>query len=265
MQFVTLKNKNIEVILSSRGASIYRIIFDNKDMIVSPKDEKDFLRKDIYFGKTIGMVCGRITKDGQIILHGGPEGLSNQDFDYVVKDNVVEFSYKKVKVIYTLIGSELTMKYQVEVDEPQLVALTNHSYFCLGDQNLDDLKLRMNSDRLIEYDDKLTPIGIGHIKNKYDFKDLLPVLSDGTIDNFFYVDDGLVELRNNQYDLVVESDFEGSVLFTDHFSDGVITQLTDKDTFRGLAIEPQDSQLNRKELLPGQVYTRYIKYRFTKL
>ena len=44
----------------------------------------DFLKEDVYYGKTIGRICGRVIRDNQIILHGGHHGLSNQIFDYVV-------------------------------------------------------------------------------------------------------------------------------------------------------------------------------------
>ena len=89
MKLIKLKNEKLEVTLCDLGASIFRIRFDNQDMVLSPIREDDFLKEDVYYGKTIGRICGRVIRDNQIILHGGHHGLSNQIFDYVVEDNKV--------------------------------------------------------------------------------------------------------------------------------------------------------------------------------
>ena len=52
-KFVVIKNEHLEVTLCSLGASIYRIIYDGKDMVLTPKDKNDFYKTNIYYGKTI--------------------------------------------------------------------------------------------------------------------------------------------------------------------------------------------------------------------
>ena len=204
MQFVTLKNEKMEVILCDRGASIFRIIFDNHEMVLTPKHPNDFLKKDLFYGKTIGMVCGRIVIDNQIVLHGGDNGLSNQDFEYVVKDNSATFSYKKVKVIYTLLDNELRVEFIVEADEPQLVALTNHSYFCLGEDDINNLQLEINSDKYIVVDKNLVPIGTSQIDKQYDFHEFACPIKDGNIDNYFFTNDGKALLKGRRYGLEID-------------------------------------------------------------
>ncbi len=265
MKFVILKSDKLEVTLCTLGASIYRIVFDKHEMVLTPKDEKAFLMKDLYYGKTIGMVCGRIVINNQIVLHGGDEGLSNQEFDYKEELNKVIFSYGKIKVTYSLYGNELSLDFLVEVDKPTLVALTNHSYFCLGENDIKNLKLKINSHKYILVDKDLVPYGSSLISDKYDFSKYGCPIKDGDIDNYFYLDDKNVSLRSDKYSLDISFDFEGVQLFTDHWIDVTDVLSSVKHSYRSIAIEPEDDQLNRKELLPGQIYQRNIKYRFNKL
>lgn len=274
---LVLRNDNLEVTLSPRGASIYRIRLNGRDMLLTTKNIEDFYREDIFFGKTIGRVAGRIVKDNQIMLHGGKLGFSNCDFETSFEDNKVVFSYLskdgesgfegnvKVKVIYELHNGSLIVRYMCTTDKPTLLCLTNHSYFCLGETNLDNLSLKMNSRKYIVTDKGLLPIRLEPITNKYDFNEFAPVLKYGDIDNSFMLNDKCVRLKSNKVSLVIESDFEGTQIFTDHFDLNVETMLSNKQIHRAVAIEPQDNQLDRKVLLPNQVYERYIKYTFTKL
>lgn len=270
LDFVILENEYLKVTLCKRGASIYRIRFNNEDMVMTTRDEKDFLRKDIYFGKTIGRVAGRIVVDGKIVLHGGDEGLSNQDFAYKKNGNLVEFylldkNTVEVQVKYTLDKSTLKVEYACSTKEKTLLCLTNHSYFCLGEKSNSNLEMKMNSDEYIVTDKNLIPTKFESTKQKYDFHNFKPVLVDGDIDNYFLLKDRKISLKSRKYLLNIDSDFEGTQIFTDHFDLGCLTLLTDEQTYRSVAIEPQDNQLNRKELLPNASYKRYIRYAFSKL
>ena len=77
MELIKLKNEKLEVTLCDIGASIFRLLFDGTDMLVGPSNINDFLRKDLYFGKSIGRICGRIKNNkGEIVLHGGIDGFA---------------------------------------------------------------------------------------------------------------------------------------------------------------------------------------------
>ena len=62
MKFIELKNDKITVTLCSLGAAIYRVIYDNNDMMLSPINEQDFDKEGVFYNKTIGRVTGRILK-----------------------------------------------------------------------------------------------------------------------------------------------------------------------------------------------------------
>ena len=274
---LVIRNDNLEVTLSPKGASIYRIRFFNKDMILTTKNSEDFYREDIYFGKTIGRVAGRIVKDNKIMLHGGKEGFSNCDFSVSFEGNKVVFTYLSkdgesgfegnvnLQVTYEIRNTFLLVNYRATTDKPTLLCLTNHSYFCLGESSINDLCLKMNSKKYIVTNDVLLPIKLETINDKYNFTSFSKVLKDGDIDNSFLLEDKKVELKSSRFSLLIESDFEAVQVFTDHFDLNVETITSDAQIHRAIAIEPQDNQLNRKVLTPNEIYERNIRYKFTKL
>lgn len=277
MAMITLKNKNMEITLSPIGASIYRWRFHNEDMVVTLSDEEEFNQTENYFGKTIGRLCGRIFKDGEVSLHGGQDGISTKIFDYQLECNRVVFSYLskdgesgypgnfKLEVIYTLVEDTLTLEFIASVDKLCLVSLTNHTFFCLGESKVQNLKLKMNSDKFIYYDSKLLPIEWKDVPDYWDFHKTREFNMDHEIDNSFSLKDGKIQLSSNKYCLDIETDFKTTQIYTDNFINNVKTLLSRDNHYRGVAIEPQDDQLDRKELLPGQTYQRKIIYRLRKL
>lgn len=276
-EYIILKNECMEVALCTLGASIFNIKYDDVDMTLTPRDKKNYSLTHFYHGKTIGRLCGRILDNNQIILHGGNEGLSTRIFDYRKHDNCVEFSYKSkdgesncpgsmnIKVIYQLDGSSLKVSYIAIVDKPCLVSLTNHSYFCLGEKRVNNLYLKMKSNKYIVVDKNLLPVKMDNVPSKWDFSEYKSLNETGDIDNFFLVQDKKISLKSNKYQLDIISDFEGTQIYTDNFIDNVLTLLTDDLTHRGVAIEPQDNQLDRKVLKLGEEYSKFITYTFKKL
>lgn len=277
MKFIELKNDKITVTLCSLGAAIYRLIYDNNDMMLSPINEQDFDKEGVFYNKTIGRVTGRILKDNKVILHGGPHGLCHQEFNYVKKDNKVIFTYVslgdessnegtlKVKVTYTLIDNELITETEIIPDQKIDASLTNHSFFCLGAKDINELSLRFNSDSYVIYDEKLLAIGKENIKDKYNFYEFTNVMKYGDIDNYFLLKEKEVLLHSNKYQLKLITDYQGVHLFTDYFPDGVKTRLTNIDHHRALAIEPQDDKTINIELAPNKVVKRTSKYIFSKI
>lgn len=276
-KFIKLSNKNFAVTLCTLGASIYRIKYLGDDMILTPRKKEDYFLPYFYHGKTIGRLCGRILKDGEVILHGGEEGLSTREFSYIQKRNKVIFEYTSpdgesncngdfyLRVTYELSLTSLTISFYATVNKSCLVSLTNHAFFCLGEESTDKLSLKMGAERYLLLDDKMLPVKMADVPNNYNFEAFKPLTEAGNIDNFFVVRDGEIELKSSKYHLLIKSNFPGVVIYTDNFVDNVKTLLTDKIDHRGLAIEPQDHQLFRKELKLGETYERSIKYTFKKL
>lgn len=277
MEFIELKNDKITVTLCSLGAAIYRLIYDNNDMMLSPINEEDFDKEGVFYNKTIGRVAGRIKKDNKIILHGGPHGLCHQEFNLVKEDNKVTFTYVSlgdesssegtltIKVTYTLIDNELITETEIIPNQKMEVSLTNHSFFCLGAKDINKLSLKLNSDAYVIYDEKLLAKGNEKIKDKYNFIEFTNVMKYGDIDNYFSLKENEVLLQSNKYQLKLITDYQGVHLFTDYFPDGVITRLTNIDHHRALAIEPQDDKTINLELAANKIVKRTNKYIFSKI
>ena len=286
--YVDLQNKNLKVTLCSLGASIYRIRYYDEDMVLTPKKKEKFELDNAYYGKTIGRVCGRMLaepfgnynpEDNErgVSLHGGINGLSAKEFDVSCGANFVEFHYLSkdgeagypgnliLRVRYELINDELLLTYHAVVDKPCLVALTNHAYFCLGEAEKNNLVLKFDADQYITADERLIIHDLAPVPEKWVFKDGLQLSKPGNIDNFFLLNKKVIELSSKRFSMRIDSDFEGTQLFTDHFMNDVEMYNSPSFVSRGIAIEPQDNQLDRKELLPKQIYERYIKYTFKKL
>ena len=277
MEFITLKNEHIELTLCSQGASIYRLIYNKEDMVLSPINENDFFKEGIYYGKTVGRICGRILKDKQVVLHGGRNGLSWQEFNYIKEGNKVIFTYLSkgdessnegnllVKITYTLIDNSLKIETEITPDCPLMIYLTNHTFFCLGESSLNNLSLEMDSDIYTIYDEKLLPLKKEKVLDKYDFKKLTNVMKYGDLDNYFILNSNSVLLQSNKYQLKLTTDYKGIHLYSDYFLDGVKTRLTNIDHHRALAIEPQDDKLERLILSPHKTIKRVTLYTFNKL
>lgn len=265
IEFLTLENKHLKITLCTLGASIFRIQYYGDDMVVTPKETSDFFRDDIYFGKTIGDVCGRILVDGKVQLHGGSKGLSKKIFDYKTNNhNEVVFVYKTTKVFYELLDDGLLVRFEATTDNKKLLSLTNHAYFCLGENNINLLFLRMHASKYISYDKDLIPVQMNKISEPFVFDEYMQLgLVD--IDNFFVIDDKTINLKSSKYELTIKSDFEGAQIFTDHFRNNVKTTLSENDFYRGVAIEPQDNQLDRRYLGTNQIYKKEILYTFKRI
>lgn len=275
MELIKLKNEKLEVTLCDIGASIFRLLFDGTDMLVGPSHIEDFLRKDLYFGKSIGRICGRMKNDkGEIVLHGGIDGLSNQRFDFVKEDNKVIFTYLSkgdqsssdgealIKITYTLLKDGLHIDLESTSKEETTISLTNHSYFSLGEDDVHKLSLQMDSDKYFLYDETLFPLGSEKVTDKFDFHKLLPARTYGDIDTYFYINKWPVLLKGSRYLLELTSDYEGTVIYTDNFSDDVKTFNSKKNKYRGMAIEPQIDSFKRR---PVKNSKYYIEYRFKAL
>ena len=248
---VTAEKMYFNVTLCDLGASIYELFFYQRRMTLTPKYISDFKRSDLYHGKTIGRINGRIKNakitvdgidyfldknDGENTLHGGRGGLSNKYFEYRIledKETIrVLFHYEsphldagfpeKVDIYVTYIflkRFDFPVFYIVfdgvpERDTP--LKLTNHTYWCLGDPNVKTLSLKLYSDSYATYDENLLYTGVKKT-NKYPFFDdemLYYVMKEefkDGIDNYFFL--------NKKHDksrpcLLLENSHSGMAVYT---------------------------------------------------
>ena len=312
--FTEVANESFVVTFCNLGASIYSIKFCGKEMLMVPKDSKDYLRDEVYHGKTIGRTPCRIkgniieidgnsyeisANEGENVLHGGAQGLSKKPFDTSVKENAnntkVTFKYNskdkeggypglvKVKVTYIVwnSSSKLKVKFEASTNKPTMCALTNHSYFTLGEPTVENLSLMIKGSNYLKLNEEdLTPISKEPIFKELNFtrfKDIAKYLHSKKIekgkmngyDYYFYFDEpskkAQVFLKSDKYLLKIKTDFEGVQTYTDNYADDIKWLNTSKERNRSIALEPMDNYLERKVLRPKEKYSRYIEYNFSKI
>lgn len=285
--FIELSNgSNLRVILSTLGASIVEIYFNNDLLTMSAVNKDDLERKDVYYGKTIGPICNRI-EDGLLVInsneyhlplnekkacnHSGTNGLSNKIFNYRYNEDSVEFYLdyegdlpgKTVfKVVYKLINNTLRVEYDTVSNEDTIIALTNHVFFCLGEKGIDNLSLVIPADYYVKTDQDLIPRSKEKIDDYLDFNKVKK-LSSAYDHCYFLKDPKMCCLKSDKYQLTIKSNYECLQIYTDNFIDDVNVKNTSLKTRRGIAIEPEDSLLNRPIIRSGNHYQRYIEYIFT--
>ena len=307
LKLIEIKNKKLRIKLLNMGASIHSIYFNNKLMTETPDDLNDFINPNVYNGKTIGVISNRV-KNGQISinniiykldlnenknsLHGGLNGLSNQLFDVEYKENKdcynIIFKHLQKDLIDGLPGNRIfeityslsknenifNISFKATSDKDTVIGLTNHTYFNLGDNNINNLSLKLKSKKYVEPNfDDLTPNLLKNITNALDFNEFKLLNKDINnhylkdnktkgYDHHFILDDGVIELKNNEILLNIKTDFSGVQIYTDNYANNIKMIDTECISNRGVAIEPQDNTLERKIIKKDESYIRFIKYSF---
>ena len=291
VDYITIKNKfSLEVVFSSLGASVYAIYFDNTLMTLSLANKEDYLNPDLYHGKTIGPVCGRIANgkigcfsynlnEENVTRHGGLNGLSTKVFDYeiVEKANTMSLIFKHdgftVEYVLEEESDVLTIQYHYQ-GKTQPISLTNHSFFHLGG-SFNQLYLKLNPDYFVSNDEtSLVPLQKEKIIPCFDFNDekrigdyvnnsyLMKDRSKGYDHYMHFAKDRSLTLRNNKYLLDISTDFTGVLIYSDNYAFNETTIDNRIGIRKALAVEPQDSPLERKSYSD---YSHFIKYSFKKL
>lgn len=304
----------LRVQLCAFGATIYAIYFNDELMTLTPKLTKDFVLPNIYYGKTIGAIAGRVKNgivkindkeyqlqlnEGENALHGGKYCASRYLFERKITNNnsiafSVRFAFKKQNMKDGLPGKvEYDISYYVSAKDNVLLlsmrafsnkdtvlALTNHSYFNLGEPNIDNLYLTIDADKFVHPNEKdLLPEELRHVDDVMSFKKSKRVIQDINnkylresktkgYDHFYLFNNNdnknKITLENKKYKLEISSTFEGSQIYTDNYEDGAKVLGTDAKLHRAIAIEPMDNPLDRKVLKKKELYNKEIMYTFSK-
>jgi len=193
-------NSNFEISFSNLGARINSWKVPNEEgeleSIIMGYDDAThaFEASDYFYGATVGRVAGRIEKgrfelEGEMYqlplndddhhLHGGPNSLDLQTWDYeiVENDHKVDVIFKytdeagtngypgnlDVEVTHTVSAdNQWTISYKATTDETTLFNPTNHVYFNLnGDnqQTIENHVIAIDADNFLLVDDKNVPTG----------------------------------------------------------------------------------------------------------
>ena len=209
--FISLDNEcGMNIVLSTFGASIYdlkTIDINNKmeSVLITPTNLNDFYQSDKYFGKIVGRHSGRIDKgvceiDGVKYNldinwnnvncnHGGFKGLSYQNFNYDIKDELnsvlVEFKYFEeegnlpgdvdYKIVYEISknSNDFTIHFYATTSKKTIINLTNHAYFNLSGDGKDLIlnhKLYLPCSKYTRLNNDLITLSIDDVTEVMDFR-----------------------------------------------------------------------------------------------
>ena len=291
IDYITIKNnRSLKMAFSTLGASIFAIYYDDSLMTLSLADKLDYANPELYHGKTIGPVCGRIASgqigefhyemnEDNVARHGGKNGLSTKVFDYEMVDKtdtmslifrcdgfVVEYRIEKE-------SNSFTVEYRYQ-GKAQTISLTNHTFFHLGDV-FEKLVLKLDADYFVSNDEQtLVPLQKEKIIPCFDFhneKRVGDFVNDGYLmkgrskgyDHYLHFEkDHSLVLKNDKYLLDITTDFDGVLIYSDNYALNEATIDNRKGIRKALAIEPQDSPLERKSY---SNYSRFVRYCFKKI
>ena len=293
IEFITLKNNgHLKLVLSALGAGIFAIYYDNELMTLSLNKKDDYLNPELYHGKTVGPICGRFAGDtfagchyqmneNGVTRHSGLDGLSNQLFHYEIEEKVdtisLIFTYQAFKVTYTIDRNNDSFIVQYQYDGlTQPISLTNHPFFHLGD-DFAKLELKIDADYFVETDPvNLVPLRKREIIPCLDFKKQKritldindPYLKDHRTKGYdhylHFANKKEIWLSNKKYQLHITTDFNGVQIYSDNYDNKEKTIDNRLGIRKALAVEPQDSPLERKKYGSNNIYHRFIKYAFSK-
>ena len=315
LTFVEIENDaKLKVILSPYGGAIYEIDYDGVPMTSCEKDKKVWANSPSFAGKTVGRIAGRI-KDGILkyeghvydlyhnergkTCHHGGDGLfpfSNYAMDtHILDDNIYVDFYKdddnsrfpgklthRVRYIIPINGASLRIEYKTVSDIRTPVNFTNHSYFALGEDSLDEMLLKVNADEVEGYDSDLIATGLRPVPEYLDWRkekaigtcfgaEELQGDSLRGIDHAFKVnnDGGVVlSLRGKKYKLELKTSYPVVHLYSYNFpnENEMMTNGLLGRKHGSLAIEPMyvPGDYESMTIVVGKPKVNYIEYHFSK-
>lgn len=238
--FKLINRRGIYIEIISYGATIKSInIPDEKgefeNIILGYDRLEDYLFDKNYLGATIGRCANRVSNasfvmdgkpysldknDGLNCNHGGFSGFNKKIFDHKIENNKLILSAESedgeggfpgnitLTVMYELTDdNELYIDYHVSTDKKTPVNITNHAYFNLsGEGTILNHQLKIESDKILEFDDNFLPTGviIDVEKNRvFDFREFKVISENMNLKkekirgyNSYFIS------RNNERDLI---------------------------------------------------------------
>lgn len=202
-----LSKGNTKVTISEYGARIADINYKGVQTVCGFDKLEGYLADTEYHGSTVGRYANRI-KDGIFSLngveyvlaknekgithlHGGNTGYSarvwniasiteteneaSATFKLVSEDGEEGYPGKlDIAVKFTLSSDDaITIDYAATTDKDTIIAMTNHSYFCISGcgESIMDQTLTIDADSFVAVDDILIPIAITPVENtNFDFR-----------------------------------------------------------------------------------------------
>lgn len=311
-----LENDYLKAYISDLGATLTKFIDKktNIDMVLGFDSDEDYIK---YNGTNIGASIGRNSNR----IGNAKFTLNGKEYQLSVNDNVNQlhgggangFAFKRwnvevqtgqeitlsyfskdgeegfpgnlnVSVTYKLDGNNLYWIYSGTSDQDTILNMTNHSYFCLGDDNIFNMQLRIPADKYSPTDKNSLTMGntIPVRGTPYDFtsltrlKDNLDKLECGIDNNYVWETMGdklMAEVKNDKLSLNVYSDLPDMHLYTAYFLNGEKGKYGKTyDKYGALCLESQyyPNGINYEGyILPilrkGETMTHYIRYEVSNI
>lgn len=187
--FFFIKVKDLIYTFCDIGASIYSIYFFDTLLTLTPSKKEEFINSPQYFGKTLGLVAGRIKSkfnylnkefnfketNPNLTLHGGHlTSISFSRFTHKIKEyknkiDVIFFLKPRknengfngkvhLKITYSLnkLKNEFKIKEEAFIKEDSFLNLSNHIYWNLGNSlNINCYYLKFDAPSIGEMNDDL--------------------------------------------------------------------------------------------------------------
>lgn len=216
LEFLEITNNvGMVVTFTSFGGALYSIKLNGEYMTYQAKEVEDFKKENIFNGKCLGRVAGRIKGDKLVIgskkyklhanedgnvLHGGVNAISTKTFSqrvfnttghvhvvytYFSTNGEAGFPGNALFEIHYIVSDDLAkikVKLLSYVTEKCPISMTSHTYFSLGEGNLKNTSLKINASKVLDINPNDLILGNEMSVPSYlDFRKAKPVLKD--IDN----------------------------------------------------------------------------------
>ncbi|MDO4940075.1 MAG: aldose epimerase family protein [Erysipelotrichaceae bacterium] len=311
-----IENAYLKIEVSELGATLVKLIEKetDTDLVLGFDDDRGYLDNNgANIGASIGRNSNRIGngrfelngKTYQLTinnnmnqLHGG--GFNGFGFKMwklkEAKDDELVYYYDAkdgeegfpgnchAEVSYKLQDNNLIITFTGTSDQDTIFNMTNHSYFCLGDDNILDQELYVTSDKYSPTDEyALTLDEVRDVKDTpYDFREFtrigsqLEKLKDGIDNNYVWenMEDKLMcELKNDKFKLSMYSDLPDMHIYTSYYLDPCTGKYGKQyKRYSGIALECQfyPNGINYSDyikpiLRKGEVSSHYMKIKIDTL
>ncbi|PTL39013.1 aldose epimerase family protein [Alkalicoccus saliphilus] len=283
-----------------------------KNIVLKYDDYDEYEINPYYFGCIIGRTAGRISggsftagaetysvlqNEGVNHLHGGIKGFAHTFFEVEQKENSLiltcvspdgEDGYPgnvKLEVTYTLTAeNELLINYKAVTDKITPLNLTNHTYFLLEDESVENHRLFLNSSAFYSLDEASLPKRLIDVVkgNLFDFKkgrylqevftsnDPHTEAAGGGLDHPFLLDSGnpageIVHPESGRK-VIIETDQPAAVIYTGNFiADSVSVNGKPGKGYGGICFETQEVPDRVESILvsPEKIYRQRTVFRFS--
>ena len=293
-ELYTIKNGEMELAVSTLGATAVSIKFCGKEVTLGYKDADGYLEGDSYIGSIVGRYANRIggakfelegkeyklsANEGKNQLHGGNDNLPYSKRRWnaeVIAESSVKFSLHSpdgdngfpgnmdVSVKYTVESDCVRLDFFGISDEDTYFAPTTHIYFNLN--NADSIlqhRMQINSACYVQVDEELIPTGqLLPTADAFDFSKAKEIGTD--FDHAFALNSShVLTVSAGDVELQLHTDFPAVQFYTG----SVLPESIGIN--KGFCIEPEfypDSPNNPEFpsalLRKGETFHKFAEYRF---